>query len=178
MGRIQDAAGQYRAALETAPDDPRANLNYGAMLAMQGKLRDSTNYFSRALKPGPGSSPTHETRAHENLGIACVELGDYERGLTHCRKALRLDPRDVRAMTGLARALGGLGRTDEAMKCYADALNLNPSDPRIYYYQGLEYEKLRKFDDATASLAQAVRLAPNWNEARGALDRARQAAQK
>jgi Flp pilus assembly protein TadD len=178
MGRIEDAATQYRASLETAPDDPRANLNYGAMLAMQGKLRDATNYFSRALKVGPGSSPTHETRAHENLGIACLELGNYQGGLEHCREAVRLDPRDVRAMTGLARALGGLGRSDEAMKCYADALTLNPSDPRTYYYQGLEYEKHRKFDDAGSSLAEAVRLAPNWTQARQALDRVRQGGQR
>jgi tetratricopeptide (TPR) repeat protein len=178
MGRIEDASAQYQASLETTPDDPRANLNYGAMLAMQGKLQEATNYFSRALKIEPGWSPVHETRAHENLGIACVELGDYERGLNHCREALRLDPRDVRAMTGLARALAGLGRVDEAMKYFADALNLNPSDPRTYYYQGLEYEKLKKFDLAAASLAVAVQLAPNWTEAHRALDRARQAAQK
>ena len=81
-------------------------------------------------------------------------------------------------MTGLARALAGLGRVDEAMKYFADALNLNPSDPRTYYYQGLEYEKLKKFDLAAASLAVAVQLAPNWTEAHRALDRARQAAQK
>jgi tetratricopeptide (TPR) repeat protein len=178
MGRIDDAAAQYRASLDTSPDDLRANLNYGAMLATQGKLREATNYFSRALKIKPGWSPVHETRAHENLGIACVELSDYERGLYHCHEALRLDPKDIRAMTGLARALGGLGRSDEAMKCYADALALNPLDPRTYYYQGLEYEKLGRFDQASASLAEAVRLAPNWIEAHRALDRAHQAAQK
>jgi tetratricopeptide (TPR) repeat protein len=177
MGRTEDAAAEYRAALETAPDHLRANLNLGVMLARLGRLRESTNYFARALVK-PGSDPVNETKAHENLGIACVELGNYQGGLEHCREAVRLDPSDVRGMTGVARALGGLGRSDEAIKCYVDALNLNPSDARIYYFLGMEYEKLGKFDDALTSLAEAVRLAPNFTEAQRALERVRRAAQR
>jgi tetratricopeptide (TPR) repeat protein len=64
------------------------------------------------------------------------------------------------------------GKSDDALRYYAEGLRLNPALPQTHYYLGLEWMKRGMFDQAAASFGEAVRLAPAWAEARAQQQRA------
>jgi tetratricopeptide (TPR) repeat protein len=72
----------------------------------------------------------------------------------------------------MGRALSAQGKSDDALRYYAEGLRLNPALPQTHYYLGLEWMKRGMFDPAAASFGEAVRLAPTWAEARAQQQRA------
>ena len=62
-----------------------------------------------------------ETGAHTNLAYTRFELGRYESALPEYRKALQLDPDNVRHYTNVAGVLINLGRVEEARALLAQA---------------------------------------------------------
>jgi len=92
-------------------------------------------------------------------------LKDYAGAVTHCGEAIRLEPDTFGPYVDMGRALSAQGKSDDALRNYAEGLRLNPTLPQIHYYLGLEWMKRGAFDQAAASFGEAVRLAPNWAEA-------------
>jgi tetratricopeptide (TPR) repeat protein len=72
----------------------------------------------------------------------------------------------------MGRALSAQGKSDDALRYYAEGLRLNPALPQAHYYLGLEWMKRGMFDQAAASFNEALRLAPTWAEARAQHQRA------
>ncbi|HTZ84769.1 MAG TPA: sulfatase-like hydrolase/transferase [Candidatus Acidoferrales bacterium] len=88
----------------------------------------------------------------EEWGVAAKEL----------QRCLELNPNFDNAMTGLARALAKLGRTEEARSWLDKALESNPQNYRAWYQRGLlEGEK----DPAAAQTAyeKTVQIQPNFS---------------
>jgi len=61
---------------------------------------------------------------------------DFASAVSDLEEALRLSPRHVPAMSGLALSLMGLGRTEAAQSVLRDALALNPWLPERRYLVG------------------------------------------
>jgi tetratricopeptide (TPR) repeat protein len=74
IDRAGDAMKQYQAALELNPDNYRANLLLGRMLALQDRPKETMPLQQRAVKLEPQSAD-----AHKFLGNVYTVLGEEER---------------------------------------------------------------------------------------------------
>lgn len=57
--------------------------------------------------------------------------------------------------------LGKLGKHEEAIRAYDEALKLNPNDTAAYYNKGNELDNLKRYEEAVRAYDQALRLNPD-----------------
>jgi tetratricopeptide (TPR) repeat protein len=85
-------------------------------------------------------------------GIGLLLQGDLKGAEFAFRKAIEAEPGYADAWLNVARALIQEGETDAAKPFIAQALKLNPSLGRIYYFRALIEKADGRYDDALASL--------------------------
>ena len=99
-------------------------------------------------------------------GCCAVEQGRPAEGIILLQHALRLKPDFVDAYNNLGLAYADLGRTEEALLCYNDALPAPPPKyAEVYNNYGTALAAKCRSDEALACFAQALRLRPNYPEA-------------
>ena len=62
-------------------------------------------------------------------------------------------------------ANSNLGKHDEAISDYNEAIRLNPNLAAVYMFRGVAHGNLGKYDEAILDLNEAIRLNPNFAEA-------------
>lgn len=89
----------FRTALNRRPDDSRILNNYASFLFEQQRYQEASTYFQKAL-----ADPLYpeRSRIYENLGITALKLGQRDSGRQQLEKALRLNPRQPRALLEMA----------------------------------------------------------------------------
>jgi cellulose synthase operon protein C len=105
-----EAARQYRAVIETSPNNPVV-LNNFAWVAAQIKDPKALQYAEKANELAPNQPDIMDT-----LGTLLVDNGDTERGIALQRKASALAPESSTIRLNLARSLVKAGRKDDARK--------------------------------------------------------------
>lgn len=162
LGRYDDAAVQYRAALAMKPHSVEANNNLGIVLAQAGRPDEAAVWFRAALHIRPD-----DARLHANLARASRQMGRIPEAVEHYREAVRLDPLAWDVVMNLAWLLA----TD------ADATVRNPSEavalaeaanrmtgrvhPKVLDTVAAAYAAAGRYDEAaeTAEHAQSAALA-------------------
>ena len=116
----------------------------------------------RALSENPKSAYGLKQRALARLFIA-IRTGLphlYAGVLSDYGEILEQDPKDSVSHTNKARALACLGRVDDALKSYRQALDLGPS-AQLYGEYGNYLYDLGRHAEAVSSFDQAIRIDPN-----------------
>ncbi len=134
----------------------------------------------------PGATPATRKDPKDGIdGVAALfhgeqayRDGDLPRAEVILRRALQLDPRNKDAYSHLAGTYYGLGRFGLSIEYSRRALELEPhwNEGPIHMTLGEAYLALDRPHDAVAPLAEAVRLMPGSEKARGLLARARASA--
>ncbi|RPJ60650.1 MAG: tetratricopeptide repeat protein [Acidobacteria bacterium] len=94
-----------------------------------------------------------------------VEKGKYEEAVPEFRRALELNPEDVRSHSKLGIALAGIGRVDEAIAEYRKAMELDPDYADAYSKLGLALARLGRPHEARQQFEKALELFPDSAEA-------------
>ena len=126
------------------PLDPQAydlSLAKGLIRFSSGQYSDAERLFQAALDANPGDS-----RASFYLGQTLIRLKRPEAAQDIFQKLLRKNPDDGRAWLGLGMAQYNRGQYAEALVSLDTAEKHLPSDPLIFYYQGLTYHQKGAFD--------------------------------
>ena len=122
-----DAAVEFRAALELAPEWLPARINLGLALYNSASavddpaLMQATTQFREVLKVEPGNP-----YAHFNLGIITKYQGRFDEAQANFREVLAVDPSDDRAWLYLAQSNIRSQEDPESLKQFKTALELNP----------------------------------------------------
>lgn len=74
------------------------------------------------------------------------------------KEAFEKDPDDVNASIWYGRRTAYLGKYDDAIRIYSEALKKFPEDPRLYRHRAHRYISVRNYDQAIADLEKAGRL--------------------
>jgi tetratricopeptide (TPR) repeat protein len=85
---------------------------------------------------------------------------DFTRAMADFDEALRLNPRNLAALSNRAATLVLRGETEKAIADLNAAIDLNPKNPATYSARGVAWRQLRAFDKSIADLNEAVRLEP------------------
>jgi eukaryotic-like serine/threonine-protein kinase len=107
--------------------------------------------------------------AHARLAYAYCRLyatrrtaGALEIARGNCQLALALDPGLVDAHLGLAAVFDQTGDEQGELRELAQALSLDPSNPKILVLQAQVYSRLNRWDDAEKTFHRALKDHPNY----------------
>jgi tetratricopeptide (TPR) repeat protein len=111
----------WRDTVDKRPDNPRARLNYGVVLAAGRRFPEAEAQLREALRL---KEPV--AKAHLNLGSILCSEQRFEEGVPHLERAVALDPDLSTAHANLGEAYGALGRRAQAAKHFALAVEEEP----------------------------------------------------
>jgi tetratricopeptide (TPR) repeat protein len=100
-----------------------------------------------------------------NEALVLEKQGDYDAALTSYRLALRDKPDDFKVLQNMAIAYTKTGRSDEAIRCYRRALDLEPSLSGAHYGLAFLLLKRNEVDGAVHHLEAFLRQPPRGAEA-------------
>jgi tetratricopeptide (TPR) repeat protein len=127
-----------------APLDLQAydlNVAKGLVRYNNGQYSEAERLFRAALEANPGDS-----RASFYLGQTLIRLKRPEAAQDMFQHLLRKNPDDGCAWLGLGMSQYNQGRYTEALTSLDTAEQYLPSDPLVFYYQGLAYHQKGAFD--------------------------------
>lgn len=154
-GQPRQARAAYAAAIAQAPDDARGWYGLGRVDAEREDPRTARPSLERALaldasQPGlRGELATLEARSHR-----------FERARTQFDEALRLQPDDYVAWTGLGLVQLQQGDAQAALDSLLRASVIEPRHARAVVYKAVAYHQLGQQAVALQTLAQATELDP------------------
>lgn len=108
-GDPRRAAGEFRKAIELAPDYALAHYNLGGTLVESGKVSEAVAEYQKAIELAPSFY-----RTYDNLGYALVKLGKIDQAEDAYRDAIRLEPQSGESHWNLAMLQYSKGRYAEA----------------------------------------------------------------
>jgi hypothetical protein len=130
-GDLAAAEKIYRAIIEKYPMAFDVNLNLGTVLILGERLDEAIEVFRKALAQRPRSA-----MAHALIARALSRLDRGEEAMRHARRAVALDAKLCEAHATFAQILADQGHYDGASRAMARAIELAPSDPRLYQILG------------------------------------------
>ena len=121
-GDYDGALRVLKEILKAYPDRSEAHNNAGAILLMQGKIKDAAKHFERAVELQP-----YNAQAHNNLGECYRRLGQLDDAARALERAIANGYRHEGAYYNLGRILLDAGKTQAAMDQFILALRTNPT---------------------------------------------------
>ncbi len=163
-GRLVEAEQVYRQILAAAPSHADSPHMLG-MLALQANQPGiALQWIDRAIAVRPGNAIYHVNRAS-----ALLAIGETAAAATACRHALTLKRNCAEACQVLGHALSDLGRPDEAIAAYRDAMRYHPALPDLHSHLGLALRHAGRQEEAAVELRVAVERKPQDAQAQGNL---------
>jgi len=155
----------FARAVNRAPDNEWAQLNYGSALSARGKFADAAPHFARSYELKPG------WRAADFAGFAYQQSGDLPQAESWFRTALQLNPSLANAWFGLAQISLLQHLPEQAFPYLRKALELEPSADGYHYALGTALEQISQPSGAIEEYKTELQLHPYQTGARKALDR-------
>lgn len=149
----------FSPAFAQEPLDPQAydlNIAKGLTRFSAGQYSEAERLFRAALDANPGDS-----RASFYLGQTLIRLKRPEAAQEIFQKLLHKNENDGRSWLGLGMAQYNRGQYTEALASLDNAEKHLPSDPLVFYYQGLAYHQKGAFDLSPGRFLRARTLSPD-----------------
>jgi len=157
--RFEEAASEFRKAVDANRDSAAARVNLGAALTQLGDLNGAVEQFEEALCLEPGKA-----NAHYNLAVLLARQNKHDEAIAHLRSDLKVEPNDLSARFLLAQELNRLGRLDEALIEYSNVVQADPNNEaalleqaRLLYRKGQVKQALDSLEKAHAQYPQRGR---------------------
>lgn len=155
----------FSRAVNRAPENEWAQLNYGSALSDRGRYRDAAQHFVRSYELKPG------WRAADFAGFAYQQSGDLPQAEHWFTTALQEDPALANAWFRLAQIRLEQHRPNEAIDFLNQALTLQPDAEGYHYALGTALEQVSRPSDALAAYQRELQLHPYQLGAAKAIDR-------
>ena len=160
----EQASRLLRAHLEGQPDDPQAWFLLGVCRNALKDLRGAAEAFGRSVVLDPARLEAH---------LSCIFIaraaGDATSALAACERALQQFPSEAKLHYAAALALEDLGRSDEALRRYEQALAHDPRLEDALFNRGLLLARMQRLEEAETTLLHCIDAHPSSIRALGAL---------
>jgi tetratricopeptide (TPR) repeat protein len=140
--RYQEAAAEFRKALEADPDSVPAHINLGAALTQLGDQKGAAEQFQRALL-----IDSNNVNAHYNLAVLLMSAKQHQQAIVHLEKVATINPNDFSARYFLAQQLLAVNRAKESLKV-AESLYSTTGSLQHGVLVGLALAKLGRCEEA------------------------------
>lgn len=146
IGRLDEAIGHLKHALQLKPGYAEAHFNLGNSLRKAGQNEAAVLSFEAALKIRPGY-----TEAAQNLADSLRALSRQDEAITILRRAIDAGPPNAGMYRNLGIVLRDRGDTEEACRMFDKAIALDPGFLDAYYYR-IRSSKVRPNDGLLAAM--------------------------
>jgi tetratricopeptide (TPR) repeat protein len=196
LGRLPEAEACFRTALQRDPDYPEALIGLGQVEAQRADTASALKRFETAIEIDPHCPEAHYSlgcvleaigrteealaeyfRAVEvesnnpdvSLRIAAIQLArnQPDQALSRLDRVVELAADNPVARDLRGRAHLTLRHFPQAIEDFRKAAGLLPNRPDIYYQLALALEADHRPADAFRAAEQALRLSPDFADARG-----------
>jgi len=161
QGKLVEAEGYYKQALEKDASYPEAYNGLGTVYALSGRPDDAIRCFEAALKLRPNYA-----EAYSNIGIVYHNRKDLVRAEEYYKKALEIDKNFADAHINLGVIYEAGNRLDDALAEYKKAVEFAPNKPDAYNNIGVIYHRKGMLKEAREYYELALKVDPNYNNAR------------
>jgi tetratricopeptide (TPR) repeat protein len=174
LNRYPEAIEQLNAAIKIQPKHSGAYLDLGMIAMLTNNNKVAENYFQKVLSLTEADQYSQLNTVREqalyNLGTITLSEKRYSDAAGFFKAALfmRRDASDTYYQ--LARALDGLGATDDAIAQLEIGIQFDPGFAEAHYFLGQLYQKKKDDVNASYQIAQAVKLAPSADQPQQALE--------
>ena len=155
------AIRQMRKAIGWDPNSPPFHHDLAILLSTTGDHNGAVTAIQQAIRLDP-ANPEY----HYKLALALNELGSTAQATAALEKTVRLDPGYARAWYNLGLARSGMNQPREAIAALLKGEAADPADAAIPYARATIHARLGQNKEALAAAARALRLRPDFPEAR------------
>jgi len=170
-GQVQLAEPHFRAAARINPDLATAHYNLAVTLHRQNHLDEAVHEYRRSIPLF--SDPLEAAQAHNNLGILYLSLQNNSDAVKELTAAITLNPAEQNSYIGRGTIELQSFNIDAAIADFARAAQIAPS-PVACFWLGRALETKGDFLRAASAYREALRLAPQMNDAKVRLDALRE----
>ena len=96
--------------------------------------------------------------AHNNIGAIYLEKGNIRGAIEEFEKAIKINPKFIRAYNNLGLAYDKLGDKEKAIYFLKKAIEINPNLATIYYNLGAIYNNLGNTKEAIALYNKVIKM--------------------
>ncbi len=136
-----EAEDEFLSAIDGCPSDTQIRIDLADYYLWNSRFKEALQECLRELEINPYSSA-----AKKRLGRIHVQLRDAEKALPYLREIAAADSEDPDVRTDLGRAYELLGKRDEALLEYQEALRIDPTLNRVHYVLARIYRQLGRTD--------------------------------
>jgi serine/threonine-protein kinase len=122
-GRLEEAAGQFRQAVDADPTFLVSQLELAIVLLQLGRHDEAIDRLQIAVRSNPNAAGVRAI-----LGYWLNVQGRHAEALSQYQEAVALDPKHKAAQGGLRTTMVLMGRAAEAWVAWQKALEADPSD--------------------------------------------------
>jgi superkiller protein 3 len=165
LARYSEEIICYDRALQYNPLMQKALINKGSTLHRLGKYPEALEAYDKVLKIN-----YRLEKVHNNKGATLHSLGQLNDALASYNRAIELKHDYVEAWMNKGSLLYEMGRYGEAYEALTEMTHIRPELPKGWYMRGLASKKTSNISQAKASFEAALRLDPDYTDAKRALD--------
>ena len=125
LDRQSEALPYQERWLAAEPFSSSAHYSAAVLCQALNQLQNAKNHYEKVLELGAGGAADYST--HLNLGVVCFGLCEYGAAIAHFQQALVCKPGCAVCHYNIGNALKELGRQEEAIASYEQALKFNPA---------------------------------------------------
>jgi len=152
-GKIDEAIGEYRKAIELNPELQNVRFAIGSLLWAAERFDEAVPELEAELRINP-----NHAEAHYELGDIHYARQDFSKAEKHLLESLRLNPSLTEAHLALEKVYSGQGRLEAALDSLKAAAGLAPRDPAPHYRMSQIYRRLGREQQARRALARFQEL--------------------
>lgn len=170
LGNTKDPAVSLQTAIELLEKAIDMTEVYKERIYPQlGYLYSLKRDYDKAIELGEKgvAAVPNGSEAHAWLAMSLTFAGRAQEAIPRMEKAIRLDPLPPAFYyQNLGSAYSRVGRTDEAIAMYKNAIALTPNNVMAYAALAAAYVNLDREDEAKAAAAQVLRINPKFSAKR------------
>lgn len=159
LARAQTAMESF---IANHPEDPYVCSKLGGLYVQSGKIDKGMELLERGLQAVQLDS-TIAYELHYHLGNAYMRQGNLARAISHYKEAIQqpiLPALKLDSYNNLGSLLKELGKLDNAVKAFQNALEIDPTFAIAHHNLGLTYKAMGILDRAVESYHRALKLNP------------------
>lgn len=156
QGSNSDAERWLKKAIESDPDDSRAEYQLATLYRKEGRQEEADQAFQRSKEKKAGSDKQSQ------LKFECGK--ELDRGLSEKASGIcdqLYDPNDAEKLTALGILYGQHGHLELALRPLRRAAQLAPQSPQMQYNLAFTYFQMKRFQEAREPLEGAVERWPD-----------------
>lgn len=172
QGKKDELLQVLKEAVDISPKSADRQTDLGKALLIAGKPQDAKKAFNQAV----GIDPENASRKTE-IGEAFLDKGMAAEAENAFKSAIESNPAEVYTYNRLGIAFRRQKKYTEAIDNYLQALDIAPEEEGLHFNLARAYLEAGNDGRAKTALRQAIKVAPDFKEAKELLEKIQKARQ-